>query len=310
MEEKTQGGRRRRSLRAAGATALTAAVVVAAAVAAAAVLAAPATPPASSTATSAPVSAKAAAPTVKALSGIVMRRAERGEVLWTKSPDLRLAPASCTKIMTALLVLEHFSGHLDRYVRAPAGVTEQQTVAIGLRPGDRITVRQALRATLVKSANDATLTLAVAVDGSEKAFVRRMNRRAAQLGLGNTHFVNSRGKDASRHYSCARDLGELGRYVWNKSGVFRDIVATRSTVVTWPPSHRVRVTSHNRLLDLTWGDGIKTGATTKAGKVLVGSGTPSGVSGQVPLIVVTMKEPSRDQELKDAVALFQWGAAQ
>ncbi len=98
--------------------------------------------------------------------------------------------------------------------------------------------------------------------------------------------------------------------MWNKSAVFRGVVATRSTVVRWPPSHRVRVTSHNRLLDLEWGDGIKTGATTKAGKVLVGSGTPSGASGAVPLIVVTMKEPSRDQELKDAVALFRWAALQ
>ena len=122
--------------------------------------------------------------------------------------------------------------------------------------------------------------------------MRRMNRRAAQLGLGNTHFTNSRGQDQPGHYSCARDLAELGRYAWLKSAVFRGLVATKTTVVTWPPSHRVRVTSHNRLLDRTWGDGIKTGATAKAGKVLVGSGTPGGV----PLIVVTMRESSRDRE--------------
>jgi serine-type D-Ala-D-Ala carboxypeptidase (penicillin-binding protein 5/6) len=247
-----------------------------------------------------------AAPTVKAVSGIVMGRAPDGRVLWSKNPRKRLAPASCTKIMTALLVLERFGDRLDRSVRAPAGVTGQQAVAIGLRPGDRITVRQALRAMLVKSANDATLTLAVAVAGSEKAFVRRMNRRARQLGLQDTHFVNSRGKDAPGHYSCARDLGELGRYVWNKSSVFRETVATKTAVITWPPAHRVTVTSHNRILDYAWGDGIKTGATSKAGKVLVGSGTYGGV----PLIVVTMKEPSRDREVKDAVALFKWGASQ
>jgi len=252
----------------------------------------------------APGQASAAVPAVKARSGILISRTT-GDVLWSKSPGLRLPPASCTKIMTALLTLEHFSD-LSRYVRAPASVTDQQEVAIGLHPGDRITVRQALRATLIKSANDATVTLAVGVAGSERAFVKLMNRRAGQLGLTGTHFMNSRGKDQTGHYMCARDLATLARYAWKKYAFFRDTVATKTAVVTWPPSNRVTVTSHNRLLDYTWGDGIKTGATTKAGKVLVGSGTPSGV----PLIVVTMHEPSRDQEEADAVALLQWGAAQ
>jgi D-alanyl-D-alanine carboxypeptidase (penicillin-binding protein 5/6) len=246
----------------------------------------------------------ATAPGVEARSGIMISRTT-GDVLWSKNPGLRLAPASCTKIMTALLVLEHY-GDLDRYVRAPVSVAAQQTVAIGLRPGDRISVRQALRAMLIKSANDATVTLAVGVAGSEQAFVHQMNRRAAELGLTGTHYMNSRGKDATGHYTSARDLATLGLYVWNKFPVFRGTVATRTAVITWPSSHRVPVTSHNRLLDYPWGDGIKTGATAKAGKVLVGSGTPGGV----PLIVVTMHEPSRDQEVKDAVALFEWGAAQ
>ena len=249
-------------------------------------------------------SSAAAAPEVQARSGIMISRTT-GDVLWSKSPGLRLPPASCTKIMTALLVLEHYSD-LSRYVRAPASVTDQQTVAIGLRPGDRITVRQALRALLVKSANDATVTLAVGVAGSEQAFVRQMNRKAAKLGLTHTHYVNSRGKDATGHYTSARDLATLGRHVWTKFAFFRDTVATKTAVIEWPPSHRMTATSHNRLLDYQWGDGIKTGATARAGKVLVGSGTPSGV----PLIVVTMHEPTRDREEKDAVALFLWGAAQ
>ena len=246
----------------------------------------------------------AAAPQAHARSGILISRTT-GEVLWSKDPDRRLAPASCTKVMTALLVLEHYRD-LDRFVRAPGSVTGQQAVAIGLSPGDRITVRQALRGLLVKSANDAAVTLAVAVDGSERAFVRRMNRRAAQLGLSNTHYVNSRGKDVTGHFASARDLVTLARYAWLKFPVFRQIVATKRATITWPPSHRATVTSHNRLLDYSWGDGIKTGSTTRAGRVLVGSGTPSGV----PLIVVTMHEPTRDQEEKDAVALLKWGAAQ
>ena len=253
--------------------------------------------------TPAPSSATAA-PSVQARSGILIR-SDTGVVLWSNHPGLRLPMASCTKIMTALLVLEHY-GDLSRYVRVPASATARQTVAVGLHRGDRITVRQALRAMLIKSANDATIALAVAVAGSEKAFVTRMNRRARQLGLTRTHYVNARGTDASRHYSSARDLATLGRYAMKHEPVFRAIVGTKTATIKWPPSHHVTVTSHNRLLDYDWGNGIKTGATDKAGMVLVGSGTPSGV----PLIVVTMHEPTRNQEERDAVALFEWGALQ
>jgi serine-type D-Ala-D-Ala carboxypeptidase (penicillin-binding protein 5/6) len=247
--------------------------------------------------------AAASAPRVGAASGILIDR-RTGRVLWSKGADLRLAPASCTKIMTALLVLERYRD-LDRMVRAPAVVTAQQKVAIGLRPGDRISVRQALRAVMIKSANDACVTLATAVAGSETGFVKLMNRRAAQLRLTRTRFVNSRGSAEPGHHSSARDLARLGRYAM-RDARFRDLVGTKTRLITWPPSHTVRVTSHNRLLDYPWGDGIKTGSTEQSLRVLVGSGKP----GLVPLIVVTMREPTRDQEERDAIALFTWGSAQ
>lgn len=243
-----------------------------------------------------------AAPGVRARSGVLMDR-RTGRVLWSKNQHSRLAPASCTKIMTALLVLERYS-NLERMVRAPGSVRDFQQVAIGLRPGDRISVKQALRALMTKSANDACVTLATAVGGSEAGFVKLMNRRARQLGLTRTRFVNSRGTPKPGHYSSARDLAMLGRYAM-RDARFRDLVGTKTRVITWPPSHRVTVTSHNRLLDYPWGDGIKTGSTKQSLRVLVGSGKP----GLVPLIVVTMREPTRDQEEKDAVALFTWGSA-
>lgn len=273
-----------------------------AALAAAAILAVGVTTLACAVAGRGGTQARAAAPSVKARSGILIDR-RSGKVLWSKSPDLRLAPASCTKIMTALLVLERYRD-LDRYVRVPSAAAQQQGVAVGLRTGDRITVQQALRALMVKSANDAAITLAYAVGGSESGFVRLMNRRARALGLTRTHYVNSRGTPKPGHYSSARDLARLGRYAMRDSR-FRAIVSTKTTVIRWPPSHAVRVTSHNRLLDYPWGDGIKTGATKQSKMVLVGSGKP----GLVPLIVVTMREPSRDQEERDAVALLKWGSA-
>lgn len=245
---------------------------------------------------------KAAAPTVKARSGILIDR-RTGKVLWSKSPDLCLAPASCTKIMTALLALERYSD-LSRYIRVPAAVTRYSGVDVGLRPGDRITVKQCLRALMVKSANDAAVTLANAVGGSQSGFVSLMNRRAHALHLSRTHFTNCRGTPEPGHYSSARDLAKLGRYAMRDSR-FRAVVCIKTTVIRWPPSHAVPVTSHNRLLNYAWGDGIKTGSTPESKMVLVGSGKP----GLVPLIVVTMREPSRDQEVTDAVALFRWGSA-
>lgn len=244
----------------------------------------------------------AAAPSVQARSGILINRLT-GKILWSKNPDLRLAPASCTKIMTALLVLERYRD-LSRYVRVPSAATQHQTVAVGLQPGNHITVQQALRALLIKSANDAAITVAYAVGGNESGFVRLMNRRARALGLTHTHYVNCRGTPKPGHYSSARDLAKLGRYAMRDSR-FRAIVKTKTAVIRWPPSHAVTVTSHNRLLDYPWGDGIKTGATQQSKMVLVGSGN----LGPAPLIVVTMREPSRDQEEKDAVRLLKWGSA-
>ena len=273
-----------------------------AAIAAAAILAVGVTTLACAVAGRGVTQAKAAVPSVQARSGILINRST-GKILWSKNPNLRLAPASCAKIMTALLVLERYRD-LSRYVRAPFAATQHQVVAVGLRTGDRITVQQALRALLIKSANDAAITLACAVGHNESGFVRLMNRRARTLGLKNTHFVNCRGTPRPGLYSSARDLAKLGRYAM-RDARFRAIVSTKTAVIRWPPSHAVTVTSHNRLLDYAWGDGIKTGATKQSKMVLVGSGN----LGPVPLIVVTMREPSRDQEERDAVRLLKWGSA-
>jgi D-alanyl-D-alanine carboxypeptidase (penicillin-binding protein 5/6) len=244
----------------------------------------------------------AAPPKVEAQSGILID-ATSGTVLWSKHPDRRLPPASCTKIMTALLVLER-EHDIQNLATVPA-IPLPQTVGIGLLPGQRISVWQALRALLIKSANDAALTLASYVAGDEPSFVALMNQRAQQLGLSHTHFENSRGTPQPGHVSSARDLATLGRFAM-RDPRFREIVHTRTAVITWPPDHSVEVASHNRLLHYPWGNGIKTGATSQSGMVLVGSGQP----GLVPLIVVTMHEPTRDQEERDAVSLFTWGSAQ
>jgi len=232
-----------------------------------------------------------------------MLEARSGTVLWAKAPDRRLPPASCTKIMTALIVLERVH-NLQLYATVPQ-IHLPQTVGIGLLPGERITIEQALRALMVKSANDAALTLAAYVAGDEPSFVRLMNARARELGLSRTHFENSRGTTSPKHLSSARDLATLGRFAMQDAR-FRKLAGLSTATIRWPPANAVVVTSHNRLLSYPWGTGVKTGATAEAGAVLVGSGRP----GLVPLIVVTMREPNRDQEVSDAVGLFAWGSAQ
>jgi D-alanyl-D-alanine carboxypeptidase (penicillin-binding protein 5/6) len=241
-------------------------------------------------------------PQVRAWSGILVER-QTGDVLWSKEPDRELPPASTTKIMTALLVLERVRD-LDEWATVPE-IPIPQKVGVDLMPGDRITVREALYALLVESANDAALTLASHVAGSEPKFVVLMNRRARELGLTHTHFTNSRGTAEPGLFSSARDLATLARTAMRKA-TFRRIVATRETVITYPPDGRVPIRNHNRLLRYEWADGVKTGSNDASGKVLVGSGRP----GPVALIVVTLHQRTREEEVADAVALFTWGTAE
>jgi len=242
-------------------------------------------------------------PQVRAWTGIMVVR-KTGDVLWSKSPDRELPPASLTKIMTALLTLEHVKD-LDEWAVVPQ-IPLPQKVGVGLVPGDRITVREALYALLLQSANDAALTLASHVAGSEPKFVVLMNRRAKQLGLLHTHFTNARGTADPQLFSTARDLATLARYAMRKA-TFRQIVSTRDHVVHYPPDAAVPVHNHNRLLqEYAWADGIKTGSNAASGKVLAASGKP----GAVALIVITMHQRTRPEEVEDAVNLFLWGTAE
>ena len=242
-------------------------------------------------------------PQVRAWTGIMVVRST-GDVLWSKSPDRELPPASLTKIMTALLTLEHVKD-LGAWATVP-DIPIPQKVGVGLMPGDRITIREALYALMLQSANDAALTLASYVGGSEPRFVVLMNERARQLGLTRTHFTNSRGTADPKLYSTARDLAALARYAM-RNATFRQIVSTRDYVVRYPPDAAVPVHNHNRLLqEYAWADGVKTGSNAASGKVLAASGKP----GAVALIVVTMHQRTRPEEVEDAVKLFSWGTAE
>lgn len=206
----------------------------------------------------APVPVKAAAYLVK----------KDGQLLWTHQAETRLPPASLTKIMTALLALEH--GNLDQVVTVSAAAAAETGSRIGLRAGDRLTLYDLLRATLIKSANDACHAVAEAVSGDTEHFIQRMNVRAMSLSMHDTHFSDVCGHDRPDHYSSARDLAVLAELAM-KLTLFRQIVATEQLKISTVDGKRsFQLRTSNRLIgtlpDVT---GVKTGFTQGAGRCLV-----------------------------------------
>ncbi|RME57736.1 MAG: D-alanyl-D-alanine carboxypeptidase [Caldilineae bacterium] len=182
-------------------------------------------------------------------------------VLMARNEAVPLPPASLTKLMTALLVLER--GDLDRQVTVQVDDLVGGA-SMGLRAGETLTVRELLWGLLIPSGNDAAMALARAHSGQVHVFVQRMNLRAQELGLAESHFANPHGFDATGHTSSARDLLTLTRMLWTYP-LFREIVGTAETTVA---GHTLRST--NQLLGAFPGaNGVKTGTTPAAGQSLV-----------------------------------------
>jgi D-alanyl-D-alanine carboxypeptidase len=172
--------------------------------------------------------------------------------------------------------------------------------SLRLRQGERLTVRQLLLGLLVKSANDAGVALAEAVDGSEAAFVRRMNRRAAELRLAATHYVTPYGLDRPGHQTSARDLARLWETAMRRSD-FRALVATRDVRLPGVPLRLRKFVNTNQLLGAyRWTVGGKTGYTNLAGRCLVASASRGGRR----LVAVALGSPDA---FADVRALFEYG---
>lgn len=220
-----------------------------------------------------------------------------GSVLYATRPRQERAIASITKMMTALIVLERASP--DEVVTVPKVATTIGESSIGLRAGERLTVRELLTALLVYSANDAAYALAAHVgDGDVPRFVAMMNAKAKELGLSDTHYERPDGLDAPGHYSSARDVFRLARIVMRKP-LYAKLVAITSTAVAGRP-----ITNRNDLLFTYPGIiGVKTGHTSTAGWSEVAAARRDGVT----MYAVLLGGPSRDRRNADLARLLDWG---
>ncbi len=191
-----------------------------------------------------------------------------GSTIWSRQPDKRLPPASLTKLMTALLVLEH--AQPDAEVTIKPAATQETGSRIGLKTGERFRMQDLLAAAMLHSANDACHALADQLDIDEAAFVARMNRRAQTLGMHDTHFSNACGHDENGHYSSVHDLSILAHALLNYP-VLLDITAQKTLqIATLDGQRSYTLQNKNALVGRYDGAlGLKTGFTPKAGKCLV-----------------------------------------
>ena len=233
-----------------------------------------------------------AAPVTAAHCAIMMD-ADTGRVLYENRADQRSLIASTTKIMTALVVLEHVP--LDTTFQIPPEASGIEGSSMYLKTGETLTVKELLFGMMLHSGNDAAIALALVCAGSVPEFVDLMNLKAQKLGLRNTHFENPNGLDGETHYSSARDLAKLTSYALANEE-FANIVATKHTTAAGRT-----LTNHNRLLWSYEGCiGVKTGYTKAAGRILVSAAEREGRR----LIVVTIHDGN---DWKDHAQLYDYG---
>lgn len=214
--------------------------------------------------------------------------AEDNGVLFGKDENRIMHPASTTKIMTAIVALE--SGKLDDELVITSEAVNTEPSSLGLRLGDKITLREALAGMMVVSGNDAAVAVAQTVAGSVPAFAKLMNEKAKEIGANNTHFVNPHGLTSQGHYSTARDMAIIAAYAM-KNPEFRQIVSRREYNVKYLDGHTQYVTTTNRFLksNFNGANGIKTGFTNAAGDCLVASAT----RGKKTMIAVFYNDDNR-----------------
>ena len=238
-------------------------------------------------------------PQVRAPAAILVEPAT-GDVVFQRNAGQRRGIASTTKIMTALVTVEHASlDDVMTTVDYHASPIESQA---GFRAGERVTVRDLLRALLVTSANDAAATLAQRVAGSRARFVAMMNAKARQLKLGDTHFANPIGLDNEENYSTATDLVKL-TLILRRNAFLRETVDLPKVTLKSGAHPRTFVNRNVLLRTVPAVNGVKTGHTNSAGYILVGSASRNGVT----VVSAVLGDPSEAARDSDSLNLLKYG---
>ena len=245
---------------------------------------------------------------ISAQSAVLMV-ADTGALLYEKEAHVQRPMASTTKIMTALLTLEAAERLGDPIVEITKDMVAVEGSSMGLMPGDQLSLSGLAAGMLLASGNDAANAAAIYLDGSLESFVDKMNQRAQEIGMENTHFVTPSGLDGESedglgHYSTAYDMALLAREAL-KNQRFRELCSSSEYAVEFSESvKRVSYTNHNKLLTQYSGCvGVKTGFTKQAGRCLVSAAEKEGML----LIAVTLNAPD---DWNDHTLLLDYGFSQ
>lgn len=241
---------------------------------------------------------------IKAKSAILME-VNTGKILYEMNADEKLPPASITKIMSLLLVMEAISSgklSVEDVITASEHACSMGGSQIWLEPGETMTVDDLLKAAVIASANDATVALGEQIAGSEEDFVAMMNARAKELGMNNTNFVNATGLDAEGHLSSAHDVA-----IMSKELIKHDLIKKYSTV--WMDSLRdgeSELVNTNKLVRFYEGTtGLKTGTTSGAGYCLSATAERNGLE----LVAVVMSGDNSNDRFNGAKKMLDYGFA-
>ena len=250
------------------------------------------------------VSSESFGNTLKVKSAILIEQGS-GTVLYEKNPDEPLAPASITKVMTMLLVMEAIDGgkiSLNDEVAASEHACSMGGSQIWLEPGETMSVEELLKATAIGSANDAAVALAEYVSGSEEEFVGLMNERAKELGMTNTNFMNASGLDSKGHFSSARDIAKMSSELLKHEKI-------KDYTTVWMNTLRdgkTQLVNTNKLIRFYKGaTGLKTGSTDDAGKCLAASAERNGLG----VIAVVLGAGNSDDQFGSARTLLDYAFA-
>lgn len=241
---------------------------------------------------------------VDALSALLMDSAT-GEVLYAKNAAEALPPASVTKIMTLLLVMEAIDAgqlSLEDKVQVSEYAASMGGSQVYLEPGEKMSVSELLKCLVVVSANDASVALAEHIYGSEDSFILAMNERAAQLGMKNTNYVNTTGLDADGHYSSALDVALVTRELLKHPTILEYTTIWMDTI----RNGAFGLANTNKLIRFYSGaNGMKTGYTTEAKYCLSGTACRDGMT----LIAVVLGGESSDERFATAKQMLDYGFA-